>query len=316
MKRVIITTGPSFLYDNIIKDNHNDHYIYRINGSHGTIPDMEHYIQNIRSQAPNAKILIDLPGNKIRTKNLRNPIRLLKEKPFFLGFDQTNFSDFHKHIKPGDKVYANDSIYNFTVDEIKDGFIKFISHSDGILHSNKGIHVRGVSSNLPFLFQKDMEILDVVNRYAIDYVALSFVRTAEDIKLAKQHVKNSTIIAKVETKQAVENLSEILDLVEHILVDRGDLSADVGLVNVPHHQARIIKAAQEKNKKIFLATQFLKNMELVPIPTIAEVVDLTNTLQKDIHGIQLSEETSIGKNPIDCLKLIESIEKSIEENNK
>ena len=94
MKRIIVTVGPAYLHNNIIKDNHQSRYIYRINGSHGTIKDIEQSIDLIREQVPKAEILIDLPGNKVRTANLNGPITLVIGQPFFLGFDQTNFKDF------------------------------------------------------------------------------------------------------------------------------------------------------------------------------------------------------------------------------
>ncbi|MDP3974426.1 MAG: pyruvate kinase [bacterium] len=311
MKRIIITTGPSYLNDNILKKNHQERYIYRINGSHGSVQDIEKTISEIRKQIKNADILIDLPGNKIRTANIKIPIEITLNKIFVLKLKQINFPDFYKYIKKGDVVYANDSIYTFKIKEINKDSIEFISLSNGKLENNKGLHVRGINKTLPFLLKKDLDIIKIANRNSIKFLGLSFVRNVDDINEAKKLIKKSIIISKIETAEAVKNLTSILNSVEYILIDRGDLSTDVGLIKIPYYQRHIIEKALSRNKKVFLATQFLKTMENMPIPTIAEVVDLTNTLKQGIHGIQLSEETAIGQYPLECLNLIEQIEKNV-----
>jgi len=313
MKRTILTVGPSFIYDNILKDSHKDMYIYRINGAHGTIKDIEEYINLIREQVPNADILMDLPGNKIRTANLTDPIILKKGEKFFLGYDQTNFKDYYKHLKVGDTVHANDSIFTFEVKSVKDEFIEFLSYSDGKLLNNKGMHVRGINEHLPFLFEKDKELIKLANDMNLSFVGLSFVRNAADVEIAKSLVKDSKLIVKIETKLAVENINSILDTNNYFLIDRGDLSTEVGLVNLSKYQRFIIEKTLTRNKNLFLATQFLKNMELNPIPSIAEIIDLVNTLKQGITGIQLSEETAVGKFPIKCLETLDEAYKSIEE---
>lgn len=313
MKKTILTVGPSFIYDNILKENHNEMYIYRINGAHGTIKDIEKYVHMIREQVPNADILLDLPGNKVRTANLMDPITLKKGESFFLSYNQTNFKEYYKYLKIGDIVYANDSIFKFEVKSIKDGFIEFISFSDGILLNNKGMHVRGINEKLPFLFEKDYELINLANKMNVSFVGLSFVRDVEDIKLAKSLIKNSKLIVKIETKLAVNNINNILLENDYFLIDRGDLSTEIGLVNLSKYQRYIIEKVLSKNKNLFLATQFLKNMELNPIPSIAEIIDLVNTLKQGITGIQLSEETAVGKYPLECLKILDEAYKSIEE---
>ena len=314
MKTIILTVGPSFLYDNIIKENHKSNYIYRINGAHGNIKDIEQYVDLIREQVRDAKILLDLPGNKIRTHSLDEPIILKKGHTFHLSYEQFNFKEFYKYIKPSDIVYANDSIFKFEVKSIKDGFIEFLSFSNGILHNNKGIHIRGINENLPFLFAKDLDLINLANKKEVDFVGLSFVRDIKDIKEVKSKIELDLIV-KIETKKAVENLNSILDENEYFLIDRGDLSTEVGLVNLSKYQRFIIEKALAKNKKLFLATQFLKNMENNPIPSIAEIIDLVNTLKLGIKGIQLSEEIAIGTYPIECLEIVEDAQKSIEKEN-
>ena len=288
-----------------------ENILFRINGAHGNSETIKRDIEKIRTIG--GKILIDLPGNKIRTANFEYGfIEVERGERFEIFFDNFNYKEFYKHIEVGDVVLANDSIFRFEVVDIdmKKRTIVFLSHSTGKLLSNKGFHIKGVSKDLPFLFEKDKELIALANEYEIDFVGLSFVRNAQDVQTAKELVKNSTIIAKVETLSAVENLDDILEEVEYILIDRGDLSTDVGLLEVPYFQQKIIKKAQLYNKKVFLATQFLKSMEENPIPTFPEIIDLYNSLNSGIYGIQLSEENAIGKYPKECLDIaIETIRK-------
>lgn len=316
MKRIIATVGPSLLHKIKLTEVHNDRNIYRINGAHGNINEIEQYILKIKSQVDNAQILMDLPGNKVRTANFKDGFIDIKEnKEFILNFNQMNYKDFFKHLKIGDKVWANDSIFNFVVKSIdfKQTEITFISNSTGRLLNNKGMHVRGIHKGIPFLFRKDIELIGLANKHKLDFVGLSFVRDENDIKEAKKLIATSKIISKVETLSAVENLEEILKEVEYILIDRGDLSTEIGLSKVPSYQKFIIDKAIFYNRKVFLATQFLKSMEYNPIATIPEVIDMYNTLKSGIYGIQMSEETAVGKYPKNCLDTICDLMNEIKE---
>ncbi|NPA55347.1 MAG: pyruvate kinase, partial [Epsilonproteobacteria bacterium] len=272
-----------------------------------------------KKQIPTAKILMDLPGNKVRTANFEYGFIEIEEgKTFDIYFYQFNYKDFFKHLKVGDIVLANDSIFKFEVKNIDYELAKvtFLSYSTGKLLNNKGFHIRGVSAKLPFLFEKDKGLIELANKHDLDYVGLSFVRDEKDIQQAKKLIKNSEIIAKVETKSAVENVDKILEEVEYILIDRGDLSTDVGLLNVPKYQKYIIDKALFANKRVFLATQFLKSMEHNPIPTFPEVIDLYNTLNSGIYGVQLSEETAVGEYPKACVDVVFQTLDTIKQTNK
>ncbi len=315
MKRIIATVGPSLLNDIPLTEVHNPRNIYRINGAHGSIDDIENYICEIRTQVSDSEILMDLPGNKVRTANVDKAIAIKTGEFFELGFHQTNYPDFYSLLNKGNVVWANDSTFEFTVDsiDIKQKVIRFLSKSTGYLENNKGLHVRGIHDDMPFLFQKDEELIELANKHKLNYVGLSFVRNEQDILQAKDFINHGIkIISKVETKAAVVNLIAILKEVDFILVDRGDLSTEVGIEKIPAYQAHILNKALYFNKKVFLATQFLKNMETNPIPTIPEVIDLYNTLQMGIYGIQMSEETAVGKYPKECLEMIAKLMDEIE----
>ncbi len=307
MKRIIATVGPSLLHTVALNEVHNPRNIYRINGAHGTIDDIENYILAIRKQVPGASILMDLPGNKVRTAQFESPIVIRNGASFELGFNDTNYNQFYRHLNVGDIVWANDSTFEFRVEDIdlEAETIRFLSRSDGELHSNKGMHVRGIHKDIPFLFDKDKGLIELANKHKLEFVGLSFVRHAADIQIAKSLIDDDVkIISKVETKSAVEHLNEILQQVEYILIDRGDLSTEIGIEKIPEYQRYIVDKAVFHNRKVFLATQFLKNMEHNPIPSIPEVIDLYNTLKSGIYGVQMSEETAIGKYPKACMDTI------------
>lgn len=312
MKRIIVTVGPSLLYRIPLTDTHKDEYIYRINGAHGDIKEIEKHILAIKEQISDAVILIDLPGNKVRTANLNAPIKFRNGKEFSLLSCQINYQDFHKYVIKGDDVWANDSVFKFTIQQADEKHIVLLSEIDGELHNNKGLHVRGIHDDMPFFFDKDYRLIELANRYKIDFIGLSFVRNVEDLQLARKYINiGIEIIAKVETKSSVVNIRSILNNVEYILLDRGDLSTEIGIEKIPDYQKFIIDKTLFHNKRIFLATQFLKNMEEKPVPTIAEVIDMYNTLKSGVYGIQLAEETAIGKYPKECLDLIDILIKEV-----
>lgn len=308
--QVIVTLGPSIMSEAALKKiDKVGPCIYRINGAHNSGKSVIEVAQFVRSILPNALVMLDLPGNKVRTSNLAQPIQLKKGETFQLTSQQVNFPDFYKFLKVGDEVLANDSIYTLEVESIDGDVLTLLSHSTGPLVNNKGLHVQGIHQDIPFLFEKDLELTKAGTQAGIDILSLSFVRHAEDVLTVKKILKDlnntkANIFAKIETLSAVKNLGHILKEVEVINVDRGDLSTDVGLFELASYQERIIDAAKRAGKKVFLATQFLKNMEAYPVPLISEIIDLHKTIKSGISGVQLSEETAIGKYPVECVETV------------
>ena len=312
MQKYILTTGPALANEVPLSQVHSGKNIYRINGAHGTIADIEAGIKNIRSQVPGAAILMDLPGNKVRTANIEVGIQLEKGKPFSLRTDQFNYPDFYRHLRPGMTAWANDSVFEFEVVSADSGQIVFRSKSDGVLINGKGVHVRGIHQDIPFLFEKDRQLIGLANQYRLDFVGLSFVRTPENVKEAKALIGEGTqVISKIETIDAVEHINEILPLVKYILVDRGDLSTDIGIEKIPRFQKYIIDKALYFDVKVFLATQVLKNMETRPIPTIGEVEALYEIMKSGVYGVQMSEETAVGRYVPECVRLLEQMDAEI-----
>ena len=312
MKKYILTTGPALANEVPLNKIHSEKNIYRINGAHGSVSEIEAAIHNIRGQVPDAKILMDLPGNKVRTANIQGGIQLEKGKTFQLFNDHFNYPDFYQHLKPGMMAWANDSTFEFEVVSAGPEGVLFLSKSNGVLISNKGVHVRGIHQNIPFLFEKDRQLIDLANRFQLDFVGLSFVRTAENVKEAQSLLREGIeVISKIETIDAVEHINEILPLVKYILVDRGDLSTDVGILKIPRFQKYIIDKALYFDVKVFLATQVLKNMETKPLPTIGEVEALYEIMKSGVYGVQMSEETAVGQYVEECVQLLEKMDQEV-----
>lgn len=312
MQKYILTTGPALAREVPLAQVHSEKNIYRINGAHGTIADIEAGIKNIRGQIPGAAILMDLPGNKVRTANLQAGVQLEKGKTFALRAGQFNYPDFYRHLRPGMTAWANDSVFEFEVVSADSEQIVFLSKSDGVLINGKGVHVRGIHQDIPFLFEKDRQLIDLANQYRLDYVGLSFVRSADNVREAQALIgKGTQVISKIETIDAVEHINEILPLVKYILVDRGDLSTDIGIEKIPRFQKYIIDKALYFDVKVFLATQVLKNMETKPIPTIGEIEALYEIMKSGVYGVQMSEETAVGRYVPECVRLLEQMDGEI-----
>ncbi len=313
MQRFILTTGPALLHEVPLSEVHSNRNIYRINGAHGNIADIEGYIKEIRKQEPDADILMDLPGNKVRTKDLPDGgIKLEVGQEFSIPSECFNYTEFYKHLKPGMITWANDSIFEFEVVSADEEKIVFLSKSDGILINNKGVHVRGIHDQIPYLFEKDKQLIELANKWALSFVGLSFVRTPANVKEAKSLLNDKTeIITKIETLDAVNNINEILPLTHYILVDRGDLSTDVGVNQIPRYQRYIINKALFFDVRVFLATQVLKSMETKPIPTIGEVEALYDIYKSGVYGVQMSEETAVGKYVKNCVDQLLKMEQEV-----
>ena len=308
MKKYILTVGPALLNSVPLTEIHDNKHIYRINGAHGTVADIEGYINKIRSQVANADILIDLPGNKVRVKG---EYHLNDGQVIDIPSDCFTYSDYWKLLKPGEVVLANDSVFTLKVQSADSTKVSFLSYSTGILTNGKGMHAKGINKGLPFLFEKDKELIAIANKHKVEYVGLSFVRTRNDIEEARKLIESSRIIAKTETLDAVHNVNDILAAVDYILIDRGDLSTDIGIENIPRFQSYIIDKANYFGKNVFVATQLLKNMETKPIPTIAEIEALYALLKKGVYGIQMSEETAVGHYVKECIDTLNRVNENI-----
>ena len=311
---VIVTLGPSILNHEgrLAEINDLGPCIFRINGAHSDAEQTRSIVAQCRSMVPDCRLMIDLPGNKVRTGWLDRPIPLVKGERFTLRPGQLNWPDWSHWIEGGQIVLAHDARYRLEIEDVVDGAVVLMSHSDGTLTSNRGLHIAGISEDMPFLFEKDLRLIDAACRERVDFLSLSFVRNAGDIKEAREHLRHPsartgalpTLIAKIETAASLASLDSILTNVDAVNVDRGDLAADIGILDVPAAQGRVIERARDAHRPVYLATQFLSSMVESPVPLIAEVSDIFSAIESGVSRIQLSEETAVGRYPVECVAFV------------
>lgn len=285
--------------------------LFRINGAHVVPERVGAYVAKIREAVgTRARILLDLPGNKVRIANLPSPIALVAGEEFRLSASQLNFPEFLERLAVGDRILANDCRYTFTVTTRDAETVGLTSATDGVLLNNKGIHLVGKALNFPILMPRDEALMAAAIRGGVDVLGLSFVRTAEDVQGIRARLGDAAIqlLVKIETLDAVTNLDAILAHGgDDYLIDRGDLSYEVGLEKIDWYQKSILRRIKQRGKRTFLATQFLTSMLDSRIPSVSEAAALADALECGVDGLQFSEETAIGKYPFDVLDFVQRV---------
>lgn len=213
-------------------------------------------------------------------------------------------------VKPGEKILINDGKAAFEVIAIENKTIKAKVLYGNVIENRKGVNIPSKQSSLKSITDKDLDYIMMAKNYNVDYIALSFVRTADDINILKQQLADAPqikIIAKIEKPQAVTNIDEILEVSDGIMIARGDLGIEMPIEELPLIQKSLIKRAVFKRKFCIVATQMLESMISEPLPTRAEVNDVANAIIEGAHAVMLSAETSIGKYPVEAVKMMRKI---------
>lgn len=297
--------------------------ILRLNGSFLTNDTIKEEISRLSKVCGrSAKILVDLPGYKLRFLYIKKNIRFKKSSPVRLKKEYFNYPDFFAIVKIGTILRINNGFVTFTViDKEKDALI-CDPDSDGVIVKGRGLHIDKATyrPNPNSLTDFDLRVIEAVKECPIDFVGLSFVHDIADIRFIEKKLNNQKIkcIPKVETKESVRshNLYSILKHSEMVILDRGDLAGEIGLDNIWQAQKDIASLAKILGCRLILATQVLASMVNNPIPTIAEVDSLFGMLDSGIDGIQLSEEVSVGKYPGESISFINRCAKKFETSGK
>ncbi len=310
---VIATIGPALLAQSKVDDLLDaGATIFRINGAHTPGPSAAKIVDELRRLAGDrARIMIDLPTNKVRTADLTEPIVFEGGATFRLHAFQLNYPELCGRVRIGDEVVVNDGATHLRVTDVSRGSIEFRADAAGRLGNNRGlIFAREIHTpDFPLFFERDLELIEVINDMHVDLVGLSYLRYPSDKERALECIRDrSSLMYKIETRVAFANYESLIEPGERILVDRGDLAGEIGLQRIPQAQDRIIRFAHRHRVEIYLATQFLASMQHSPVPHIAEVCSLYDTVKLGISGIQLSEETAIGKFPVRAVEWIRRIE--------
>ena len=304
--------------------------VCRLNFSHGTQDEHAALIADIREVsrrlcAPVA-ILQDLAGPKIRTGKISAGTVTLKAGQEFTltgrevpGDDREvglTYADLPRNLRPGDRLLLADGAMELEVLTLTDTDVRCRVITGGELSSNKGINLPGRSINAPILSDKDRSDLEFGLARDVDFVALSFVRTAHDITSVKKLItaagKDTPLIAKIEKFEALDNIDQIIDVADGIMIARGDLGVEIPLESVPRVQKMLIAKTNAAAKPVITATQMLKSMVESPRPTRAEVTDVANAIFDGTDAIMLSEETAVGRYPVEAVKVMTRIACDIE----
>lgn len=304
----------------------------RCNFSHGTPEDHAKRVTLIRQiMAKTGKtiaILGDLQGPKIRVAKFKEGKISLKDGDLFvldaeLGReegDQTkvgiDYKELPKDVKPGNILLLDDGKIVFEVISTNGVQVQCKVVTGGVLSNNKGINKQGGGLTAPALTDKDKEDIKTAAKLGMDYVAVSFVRSASDIEYARELLKkegsNAGIVSKIERVEAVENLDEIIQASDVAMVARGDLAVEVGDEHVPGIQKRIIQRCRELDKVAITATQMLESMIECPTPTRAEVSDVANAVLDGTDVVMLSAETASGKYPVKAIEAMDRVIRAVE----
>jgi len=306
--------------------------VARLNFSHGTIEQHAAQIRLIRTVARTKKvaigILADLPGPKIRVGRISpEPVALESGSQLILtarrlvGNRQIvslSHPSVFKHLRSGDRVFLEDGTVRLEVRHVKKGEAVCRIISGGSLSSDKGVNLPDKDLNLHAMTRRDVALLKFALANGADFVGISFVTTGNDLLRARRLVKASGskawLIAKIETKLAVRNLLSIVKQSNAIMVARGDLGVEMNVEDIPSLQKEIIQKSNEAGKPVITATQMLESMVNNPTPTRAEVTDIANAIIDGTDAVMLSEETAMGRYPVEAVKVMRNVAAATEKN--
>ena len=329
--KIVATLGPSINNEETIEELiKSGASMFRVNSSHSTPEEHKANIEMVRKVAKklntNTAVLLDLQGPKIRVGNLKEPIELIEDSEVELKHsleqvDKTipvDYSGIAKDVKKGDTIYLDDGKLELSVITSDGTIVKAKVVRGGLLKPRKGLNLPGRTASLSAITPKDIEYIKLALDWKVDYLALSFVRTGEDVLKAKHCMEMYggyiPIIAKIEKPEALDNIDDIINLSDGLMVARGDLGIEISPEKVPAVQKKLIRESNAKNKIVIVATQMLETMIEQPIPTRAETSDVANAIIDGADAIMLSGETAVGKYPVDAVKMMTSISENLEEN--
>jgi len=303
----------------------------RINFSHGDHKSHSETINRIKKVRKELDLpiplILDTKGPEIRTKTLKEePVELNKGDTFVLTTDDivgdntrvsVTYANIAKDLKVGSTVLIDDGLIELVVEEIKGNDVVCKVINSGLLGSRKGVNLPDIHLNLPALSEKDIDDIKFGIEMEFDYIAASFIRSADDIaeirKVLNENGGSSIkIIAKIENREGVEKLDEILEAADGVMVARGDLGVEIPLEEVPIIQKEMLRKCKEYGKLVIIATQMLESMINNPRPTRAEANDVANAIFDGTDAVMLSGETAKGSYPVEAVETMVKIASEVE----
>jgi pyruvate kinase len=332
MKRtkIICTLGPATnSLEKIIELIHAGMDVARLNFSHGSHSDHKARIEMVREAArrtgKHIAILQDLQGPKIRIGTLEKTVLLKQGDRFIITIDDivgtydrvsTTYKEIVYDVKRGDRILMDDGLLEVKVLDKNEREVITEVVVGGLLKSQKGLNLPGVSMSVPSLSEKDIEDAHFGLDNEVDMIALSFVRSAKDVEqladIIRSRGKTAWIVAKIERPEAIENIDEIIAAANAVMVARGDLGVEMKTAAVPVLQKLIVQKCNAAYKPVIIATQMLESMTENPRPTRAEASDVANAVFDGTDAVMLSGETAAGKYPIETVKTMCEIINNVE----
>ena len=331
--KIIATLGPSSTalskLKSLIQAGVN---VFRVNFSHASHAEVLETVSNIReistSTNTHVAILGDLQGPKIRLGTVEENSKVKKGDLISITTNRVdfgnsslvsiNYPDFPKDVSENEKILVDDGKLIFRVVKTnKKDLVEAKVVQGGVLKSKKGVNLPNTKISLPALTQKDKEDALFAIKNDFDWIALSFVRTKQDVKLLEKLIKKNSeqkipIIAKIEKPEAIENIGGILKAADGLMVARGDLGLEIPAEEVPLKQKLLVKKAKQARKPIIIATQMMESMIDSLTPSRAEVNDVANSVMDGADAVMLSGETSVGKYPVEVVKTMGKIISGVE----
>lgn len=323
--KIIATLGPSSNSETVLRKMFIKGLdVARLNFSHGSHPEHLHRLRIVRTlnkkMRRSIRIMQDLEGYRIRIGRLRNALECKKGSSFYLTQESItgnskevpfDYTGSLRHIKRGTFIYVDDGKIVLEVKQTCKRRLKVKVIVPGHLAGHKGINIPGVKLDFKALTEKDRNDVEVALSYKLDYVAQSFVRSAGDVKILKEIIKprhpECKIFAKIESREAVRKIDDIIDESDGIIVARGDLGICIPIYTVPIVQKEIIKKCRRRNKPAVVATQMLDSMVENPFPTRAEVSDVSNAVLDRADYLLLSGETAVGRYPHKAVDMMNKV---------
>ena len=332
--KIVATIGPSSeseeMLEKLIKAGIN---VARFNMSHGTHPEHLSKINKVKALnkklGTNVGLMLDTKGPEIRLGDFESDKALLVQGTEFvitteqvLGTDKkamVTYKDITKDVEMGATILLDDGLIELKVLKVESTEITCKVMNTGLIKSKKGVNIPGIKLSLPALTERDKEDIKFGIENGIDFVAASFVRKAEDVIELRKYMDSlngsqTKIIAKIENQEGLDNFDEILELVDGIMVARGDMGVEVNIEYLPAIQKEMIKKSMLAGKIVITATQMLESMITNPRPTRAEVSDVANAIYDGTGAIMLSGESASGSYPEECVKMMNNIAKITESN--
>ena len=330
--KIICTIGPKTeSFDQLEKLALAGMNVVRLNMSHAKHEGAARIIRAIKTlnrKLPDpVAILLDTQGPEIRTGDITGELALTTGDEITIsvrdGGDveassiRIHYDDLVSALKIGDRITVDNGIINLEVLTKNDnGTLGCKIIDGGILKSKRHVNLPGIRVNLPAITNKDRSDIAFGIEQEVDFIALSFVREAEDVRELKALLGKKAgkikIIGKIEDQSGVANLDEILQEVDGIMVARGDLGVEINLAELPNVQRKIVRRCAEEGKRVIVATHLLESMIENPIPTRAEVTDVANAIYEEVDAVMLSGETTIGRYPIRCVEQLVEIARASE----